>query len=303
ANGGRVFRSVGDGLCAAFATAPEAVAAALVAQQALVLEGWGETGPLRVRMALHSGAAELKDGDYVGACLNRLGRLLPIGHGGQVLLSQATAALVRETLPDVASLGDLGEQRLRDLGHAEHVFQLLHPDLPADFPPLQSLTALPNNLPLQLTTFVGRERELLEVKQALETTRLLTLTGTGGCGKTRLALQAAAELVERCPDGVWLVELAAVLAIPAQPGQPVETTLVHALRAKRLLLLLDNCEHLLDACARLADRLLHGCSGVTILATSREALGIAGEISRRVPSLALPPPDGAPSLAQVAPSE
>ena len=154
---GHVFRTVGDGLCAAFATAPEAVAAALEGQRALVAEDWGETGPLRVRMALHTGAVDVQGGDYVGTCLNRLGRLLAAGHGGQVLLSQATADLVRGALPDGASLRDLGEQRLRDLEQAERAYQLLHPDLPADFPPLTSYAALPNNLPLQLTSFIGRE--------------------------------------------------------------------------------------------------------------------------------------------------
>ncbi len=309
ARGGVVFRTVGDGLCAAFAVAPQAVAAALAAQQALLAEPWEETGLLRVRMALHTGAAAVQGGDYVGACLNRLGRLLAAGHGGQALLSQATAELVREALPEGAGLRDLGEQRLRDLERAEHVYQLVHPSLPADFSPLQSLDAARHNLPLQLTSFVGREQELGQIKQELERARLLTLTGVGGCGKTRLALQVAAELLERYPDGVWLVELApladpallpgaiaAALGVREAPGQTILETLLGVLRDKRLLLVLDNCEHLLDACAHVADALLRRCPGVQLLATSREALGIAGEVSWRVPSLAIPTADAAVSL-------
>ncbi len=159
AHQGQVFRTAGDGLCAAFATAPDAVAAALAGQQAVQAEAWGEVGPLRVRMALHTGAVEVCDGDYVGACLNRVARLLAAGHGGQVLLSGAVQELVRNQLPPGAGLRELGEHRLRDLVEPERVYQVLHPDLPADFPPLRSLDAYPHNLPLQLTSFVGRDQE------------------------------------------------------------------------------------------------------------------------------------------------
>ena len=305
AHQGQVFRSVGDGLCAAFATAPEAVAAALAGQRALLAEDWGVLGPLGARMALHTGAVELQDSDYVGACLNRLGRLLAAGHGGQVLLSEVTAGLVRGALPEGASLRDLGEQRLRDLGQAEHVYQLLHPDLPAEFPPLRSLDAYPHNLPLQLTSFVGRERELAGLKAALEQSRLVTLTGTGGCGKTRLALQVAAEALERYPDGAWLVELApladptlvaatvaSVVMVREQPGQPIQQTLTAGLRSKQLLLVLDNCEHLVEACAQLAEAVLRACAQVRLLATSRELLAVPGERAYRVPSLGLPDASG-----------
>src|SRR3712207_1033234 len=165
AHHGHVFRTAGDGLCAAFATAPDAVAAALAAQRALSAEDWGAIGSMRVRMALHTGTAEVREGDYVGVALNRLARLLAAGHGSQVLLSQTTADLVRGALPERTSLRDLGEHRLRDLVEPERVYQLLHPALPADFPPLRSLDAYPHNLPLQLTSFIGRDREIADVKE------------------------------------------------------------------------------------------------------------------------------------------
>jgi predicted ATPase/DNA-binding CsgD family transcriptional regulator len=305
---GHVFRTAGDGLCAAFITAPEAITTALAAQQALQGAAWGAT-PLRVRMALHTGAVEVRAGDYVGATLNRLARLLAAAHGGQVLLSSAVHELVRDQVPPTAGLRDLGEHRLRDLVQPEHVYQLLHPDLPADFPTLRTLDTYPHNLPLQLTSFVGREQEMTEVTRLLTTTRLLTLTGTGGCGKTRLALQVAAELGDAYPDGVWLVELApladpdlvpqtvaTVLGVREQPGQPMLTTLVAALKAKQIVVMLDNCEHLLDASAYLAEALLRGCPGVRVLATSRELLGVAGEIAWRVPSLPVPDTAHLPSF-------
>ncbi|MFQ5794856.1 MAG: adenylate/guanylate cyclase domain-containing protein [Candidatus Bipolaricaulia bacterium] len=166
ANSGQVFRTVGDGFCAVFITASDAVAAALDAQLALHAEAWGETGPLRVRMALHTGEAEVRNGDYFGACLNRIARLLAVAHGGQTLLSHATEQLVRDALSEGASLQDLGEVRLRDLTLPERVFQLQHPDLPADFPPLKSLDSRSNNLPLQPTPLIGREKELAAVQNA-----------------------------------------------------------------------------------------------------------------------------------------
>jgi predicted ATPase/class 3 adenylate cyclase len=310
AAGGHVFRYAGDGLCAAFATAPAAVAAALAAQRALAVAVWGATGPLRARMALHTGAVELRDGDYLGACLNRVARLLAAGHGGQVLLSQATADLIREALPAGASLRDMGAHRLRDLVQAEPIYQLLHPDLPADFQPLRSLEAAQHNLPVQVTSFVGREAEMAEVTRLLTTTHLLTLTGAGGCGKTRLALQVAAEVMDAYPDGVWVVELApladpalvaqtvaSVVGVRETAGRPLQHTIIDSLRSRQLLLVLDNCEHLLDACAALADGLMRGCPRLRILATSREVLGITGETSWRVPSLSAPPPTGSPSVA------
>ncbi|MCW3055796.1 MAG: Adenylate/guanylate cyclase [Chthonomonadales bacterium] len=301
---GVVFKTIGDAFCAAFADAPQAVAAALEAQRVLTAEPGPEALPLRVRMALNTGAVESRDNDYFGLPLNRVARLLAIGHGGQILLSQAVYELVKETLPEGASFGEHGLHRLKDLGQPECVFQLLHPSLPADFPPLRSLSnpALPNNLPQQVTSFIGREKEIAEVKALLGKTRLLTLIGSGGGGKTRLGLQVAAELLEGVGDGVWLVELAPlndrngvsqtvanVLGVREEMGRPLLQTLVDYLKSRKLLLLLDNCEHLLDVCTDLADTLLKHCPEVQILATSREAMGIAGEQTFRVPSLSLPP--------------
>ncbi|HZO91340.1 MAG TPA: tetratricopeptide repeat protein [Chthonomonadaceae bacterium] len=298
---GHVFKTVGDAFCAAFAIAPDALAAALSAQRALTTEAWPAGLSLRVRMALHTGNAEEQNGDYFGPPLNRVARLLAIGHGGQVLLSQAT----RDLLPGDAPLTDKGSHRLKDLQQPEHVFQLAAPDLPSAFPPLRSLRN--TNLPIQSTSFIGREREMAQLKELLASTRLLTLTGTGGCGKTRLALQVAAEVVEDYPDGVWLVELAAlsdpslvvqtvaaVLGLREEPGRSLTETLTDYLQSKSLLLLLDNCEHLVEACARLADTLLRSCPQLKILATSRETLNVASETTYRVPSLLQPDPDALP---------
>ncbi len=302
-NDGAVFKTVGDAFCAAFAIAPDALAAALAAQRALHAEPWPEVLSLRVRMALHTGAAELRDEDYFGPPLNRVARLLSAGHGAQALVSAAAQELIRDALPASCSLLSLGEHRLRDLSRPETVFQLLHPDLPAEFPPLKSLDnpQLPNNLPEQITSFIGREKDIQAVKSLLDKTRLLTLTGSGGCGKTRLALQVAADVLEDCPDGAWFVELASLadpalvpqtvaqaLGVREEPGKPLMQILAAALKAKRLLLVLDNCEHLLAACAQLVDTLLRSCPGVRVLASSREGLGIAGETVYRIPSLSLP---------------
>jgi predicted ATPase/class 3 adenylate cyclase len=294
-------RGEGDSLFAVFASATDAVAAACALQQAFLSETWPAETPLRVRMALHTGEAEQRTGDYYGPAVNRCARLRAIAHGGQVLLSLATEELVLETLPTEARLLDLGLHRLRDLSQPERVFQLIHPNLPPDFPPLRSLAALPHNLPIQLTSFIGREKEIADVKRLLSATRLLTVAGAGGCGKTRLALQVAAGLAEEYADGVWLVELAAladpalvpqtvaaILGVREGPGRPLIETLADYLMPRKLLLVLDNCEHLLSACAQLAESLLRRCLGVRILATSREGLGIAGELTYRVPSLSLP---------------
>jgi predicted ATPase/class 3 adenylate cyclase len=300
---GHLFKTIGDAFCAAFHTAPDALSAALAAQQGLTAEVWPEPISIRVRMALHTGAAEVRDNDYFGQPLNRVARLLSAGHGGQVLLSLPAEELVRDVLPLDADLKALGEHRLRDLNRPESVFQLLHPDLPALFPPLKSLEGYPNNLPRQLTSFIGREREIAEIRTLLTATSLLTLTGSGGCGKTRLALQAAAEALEAYPDGVWLVELAALadpslvhqevasaLGLREQAGKSLMQTLTDFLKPRRLLLVLDNCEHLLSACAQLSHALLRSYPSLTILATSREGLGMAGEQTYRVPSLSLPDP-------------
>ncbi len=300
---GYVFKTIGDAFCAAFATAPDAVAAVLAAQLAFQAEPWPEETPIKVRTALHTGAVEGRDDDYFGPPLNRVARLMAAGHGGQALLSSATQELIRDSLPDGCSLKPLGEHRLKDLGRPETVFQLCHPGLHPDFPPLRSLDSLPNNLPQQVTSFIGREKEVTEVRALLEKSRLVTLTGSGGSGKTRLALQAAAEILDGSGDGVWLVELAAltdpglvpqtvanVLGLREEAGKSLTQSLAEHLKSKFLLLVLDNCEHLLDACASLADALLRNCPNVLIVATSREGLGIAGETTYRVPSLSLPDP-------------
>ena len=214
---GVLFKIVGDAVQAAFPTAPDAVAAALNAQRALVRESWSEIdSPLNVRMALHTTAAEPSDGDYLAPGLNRLSRLLAAGHGQQVLLSLATQELARDALPPGAELRDLGEHPLRDLYRAERVFQLLHPDLPAEFPSIRTLATRPNNLPLQPTPFLGREAQVTRITNLLhgDGARLLTITGPGGVGKTRVALQAAADVLEDFPDGVWFVDLS-VLDDPA----------------------------------------------------------------------------------------
>jgi len=297
-----VEQGEGDSIVAAFSRGSDAVAAALEIQRRMGAHAWPKKPPLRVRVALHTAEAQLRDGgNYFGLALSRCARLRELAHGGQVLLSRATHDLVVDRLPDGARLADRGAHRLRDLGRPEHVHELLDGDAPQEFPALRSLDALPNNLPGQLTSFVGRVTELREIQAALEGTRLLTLTGAGGCGKTRLALQTAADTVDRYPDGIWWVELAPVLdpeqlgsalatALSVRPlsGQtPLEAAVSH-LAEQRALIVLDNCEHLLEASAAAGEALLRGAPGVAILATSRAPLGVAGETSWRVPSLSLP---------------
>jgi predicted ATPase/class 3 adenylate cyclase len=301
AEGGYVFKTVGDAFCVAFDTAHDAFTAALEAQRQLHTTNWEGLRELNVRMALHTGAAEQRDGDYFGPSLNRVSRILAAAHGGQVLLSLPAEELVRDLLPTGVQLRPLGEHRLRDLARGEQLFQLVTCDLPTEFPALRSLESIPNNLPVQLTTFVGREREMTEVKRLLASTRLLTLTGMGGSGKTRLSLQVAADLLEQFKDGVWLVEfgavddpalvnetVAAALAIRQEVGRPLVQTMSDFLRSKQLLVILDNCEHVVAACAHLAETLLRTCPHLRILASSREPLGIAGETAWPLPPLSLP---------------
>ncbi len=305
AHGGYVIKNTGDGFHAVFDTGVGGVAAALAAQQAVCSSPWEEVKPhsLRVRMALHTGEAQERSGDYYGPALNRAARLMSVANGGQTLISTTTADLVRDQLPEGASIKDLGEHRLRDLVRSEHVFQLTHPALPSEFPPIRSIDAFPNNLPLQLTSFVGREHELEDAKQRLYSTHLLTLIGPGGTGKTRLALQLAAEVLPSFADGVWLAELApltdpalvvqsvgSLFHLREQLGMPLDELLVDYLREKDVLLVLDNCEHLIETCAQLADQLLRACAHLKVIASSREALGIAGEAVYRVPPLSLPDP-------------
>src|SRR5262249_52306653 len=300
--GGVVFKTIGDAVCAAFADAVDALTAALAGQRALLAAAWGATGPLMVRMALHTGVVEERDGDYAGLPLSRLARLLATGHGRQILLSLATHELVREHLPADVTLHDLGVHRLKDLSLPERIFQLVAPDLMVDFPPLQTLDARRTNLPAQPTPLIGREQEVAAITALLQRAdvRLITLTGPGGTGKTRLALQAAAELADAYADGVWFVDLAPVsdsdlvvttiaqaLGVAAMSERPADQ-LKAALRHKHLLLVLDNYEQVLDA-APLVAELLAAAPRLKVLVTSRVVLHVRGEHEYAVPPLALPP--------------
>ena len=291
----------GDSTFSVFARASDAAAAAIACQRAMASMAWPEGSELRVRIAVHTGEAELRDGDYYGPTVNRTARLRATAHGGQIVLSQAAADLVRDKLPNGIDLNDLGVHRLPDLGRPETVFGLVHPELPSTFPPLRSIDAFPGNLPVQLTSFVGRDREMKSIAEGFNTSRLITLTGTGGVGKTRLAVQVAAEMLPTYPAGVWLCELAAV-ADPASMLQAFAVSLGIApgtgglsgediaeyIGSRYMLVLLDNCEHLLDAAAQLVEQLLARCPHVRVLATSREALDVPGEQVIRLRSLALP---------------
>ncbi len=301
AHGGYVFKTMGDAFCAAFASTSEATAAALDAQRALIAEDFSEVDGLRVRMALHSGSCDERGGDYFGPNVNRVARLLAIGHGGQVLLSRACAEFLQGDAPRYA-LRDLGNHRLKDLFQPEYVYQLVAPDLPHTFPALLSLDHLSNNLPAQLSSFVGREEVMVEINALLAHYRLVTLVGTGGAGKTRCAIQVGAELLDGSDDGVWLAELAPIsdaslvtsaiaraLNVQASPNRLILDTLIGYLKRKRLLLILDNCEHVIEEARTVAASILHACPEVRILATSREALNIDGEQIYRMPSLTVPP--------------
>jgi len=315
---GHIVKMTGDGCHAAFAGALEGALAALQAQQALAAEAWPEIAPdaLRVRMGLYAGEAEARAGDYYGSSVNRAARLMSVAHGGQILISAAAADLLRDRLPHGVALRDLGEHRLKDLSRPERVLQLTAAGLRADFPPIKSLNSFMHNLPVQLTPFIGRERELVEIDRLLAGTHLLTLTGSGGTGKTRLSLQAAAALLPDFADGAWLVELAPLadpalvaqsaataLGVRETGGRPMLEALADYLRAKQLLLILDNCEHLVAACAGLAEQLLRQCPRLKILASSREALGIAGETTYPVPSLSLPAAAGGSGAEALSQSE
>jgi predicted ATPase/class 3 adenylate cyclase/Tfp pilus assembly protein PilF len=298
------FKTVGDAIYAAFPSALDAVLAAVAGQRALIAEDWGTLGPVRVRMALHTGAATPRDGDYLAPALNRLARLVAAGAGGQILLSEATRQLVRDlsSVREPLHFIDLGEHRFRDLSEVEHVFQLTAPGLPTDFPPLKSLDRQVHNLPPQLTPFIGREALAEEIRDRLElpAVRLLTLTGPGGTGKTRLALHVATDLVGEYADGVWFVPLAPItsatmvattiagaLGVRESVAEPIESSLRAYLRARRLLLVLDNVEHVVDAAPLVAD-LLANCPDLQVLVTSRAPLHISSEHELPVPPLDVP---------------
>jgi predicted ATPase/class 3 adenylate cyclase len=303
-NRGRVVKMSGDGIHAVFDDPLDAVNASLCLQRALEVPGETDGITLRVRCGMHLGAAERRDNDYFGSTVNRAARIANAAHGGQVLLSQAAAVVVADRLPAGVALRDLGAIRLRDLTSAERVFQILEAGLRADFPALRSLEATPNNLPHQLTSFVGRKREIVEVRGLLGKTRLLTLLGIGGLGKTRLSLQVAADLMDEFPDGVWFIDLAplrdgrlvaqaaaTVLGVKEEAGHPVLEALVKHVKDRQLLLILDNCEHLTQSAAELAKQLLQSGPRMKVLASSREHLRVAGETSYHVPALTAPDPN------------
>jgi len=314
AHNGYVFQIVGDSFSAAFHSASDAVNAALDAQRVLhetsEVSKTSEVLMVRVRMGIHTGAAEWKsdskDAHYEGyATLATTQRIMSVGHGGQVLISNVTQQLIRDGLPDGLTLRDMGERRLKDLIRPEHLYQLVIPNLPADFPPLKTLDVYRHNLPTQLTSFIGREKEVEQIKNRLEKNRMVTLTGSGGVGKTRLSIQVASELLSEYPNGAWLVELApitdpefvaraicAIWDVSLQGNASPLTVLTEYLHAKKLLLVVNNCEHLINTCAQICETLLQVCPNIRLIASSREALGIDGENSYHVPSLSVPDPKG-----------
>jgi predicted ATPase/class 3 adenylate cyclase len=316
-HGGYAFQIVGDSFAVAFHSASDALNAALAAQRSLQEEAWSPA-PVKVRMGIHTGTAHLNDASaatvYSGyATIALTQRIMSAGHGGQILLSGATRELVRDALPADSELQDLGEKRLKDSLHPEHIYQLNIAGLPSTFPPLKTLASFLNNLPAQLTTFIGREGEIAKIKEELEAHRLVTLTGPGGIGKTRLSVQVAAQVLETFPDGVWFTELAPLsdpdlipqtihttLGLVEPPGKNIQQMLIDYLSQKKALLILDNCEHLVEACAQLMHTLLSHSLSLKILASSREALGVQGEAAWQVSSLSLPDPKKILELEQLA---
>jgi predicted ATPase len=315
-NGGRVFKSTGDALFAIFGRASDSLRAARDAQHELQEEPWSEAGELRVRMALHTGSGHERDGDFFGPPLNRCARLLDAAHGCQVLVSGTTQSLILTMLPEGIELRDLGEHRLRDLSESERVFQLVARGLVDQFPPIRTLSLRPNNLPIRLTSFVGRARDIDEIERVMASARLITLMGPAGAGKSSLALQVAGQQVGSFPDGVWMVELApvsdsalvlstiaAALGVRDQSQSSPELALADYLREKDLLLVIDNCEHLVAVVAAAVDGILRVCPGVHVLCTSREALNVPGEISWPVRPLSLPDVAETQTLRRLAETE
>lgn len=300
---GHVFTTAGDAFSVAFGSVPDALEAAVSAQsnlRRLKVDGT----PMRVRMAIHVGDADERDDDYFGPALNRCARLLAAGHGGQVLLSRVAAELADSFLREDVDLVDLGEHRLKDLSSAEHVYQLRHPELPHEFPPLRTVSARRQNLPLQLTSFVGRDRELAQLTALIADHRLVVVSGPGGIGKTRLAIQAATEAISEYRDGVWIVELgrvadaelvgdqfAGALGLRASGTTSLVESIIEYLSSRETLLVVDNCEHLVGEVVPLIESLLSACPALTIVATSRERFGIPGEVQYALDPLAGPPPE------------
>jgi predicted ATPase/class 3 adenylate cyclase len=306
--GGHEVRTEGDSFFVTFPTPAGAVRAAVAAQRALHAEPWPHGDELRVRMGLHTGEGVAGGDDYLGIDVNRAARIAAVGHGGQVLISDATRALVHTSAPDGVAIRDLGTHRLKDLDHPEHLFDLVIAELPGEFPALRTLDARPTNLPVERTSFVGRHRELARIAELLTGTRLLTLTGPGGTGKTRLALKTAGDHLDRFDDGVFLAPLATVtdpelvpsaiataLRVREDPGRTILDSVVDHLRDRNVLLVLDNFEQVMGA-APMVDRLLDAAPDLAVLATSRIPLHLSGEQEFHVPPLALPDPEGIEDL-------
>jgi predicted ATPase/class 3 adenylate cyclase len=307
-SGGVEVSTEGDSFFVVFASAPMAVAAAVEAQRALSAHPWPDEAQVRVRIGLHTGEAQLGADNYVGVDLHRAARIASVGHGGQIVLSASTHALVEATAPEGVRFRDLGEHRLKDLPRAEHLYQVVAEGVQRDFPSLRTMGARPNNLPVQLTSFVGRRRELEEVMAALESTRLLTLTGPGGSGKTRLSIRTGQELLPRLEDGAFFVALAPIsdpalvvptiaqaLSLTEKADRPPLDALIEHLRHSDVLLVLDNFEQVLDAAGEVG-QLLTATDRLRVLATSREPLGLSGEREYPVPPLDLPDVEALPSL-------
>ncbi|MDX1449120.1 MAG: adenylate/guanylate cyclase domain-containing protein, partial [Acidimicrobiia bacterium] len=296
-HGGHVFSTAGDAFAVAFHSIDDAIGASTTIQLRLLAADWPGP-PIKIRMGIHTGQAEERSGDYFGPVLNRAARIMSAGHGGQILLSSVAAEQAQSH--DSWTLGDLGTHRLKDLAQPEHLFEIRHPELPPIDRPVKTVDIRRHNLPDYLTSFVGREEQIEELSTLLEDNRLISLTGVGGTGKTRLAVEGARALLPDLPDGAWLVELAPVTnphfvmstigdtwGLRAGEGASIEEVVIRYLWSRELLVVIDNCEHLLDAAAQTIKLLLDACPKLKIVATSRESLGIRGEAMVRVPSLGL----------------
>jgi predicted ATPase/class 3 adenylate cyclase len=310
-NNGEIVKSTGDGILASFDNPSDGINAAIACQRGMRAETWPKQfANLAIRIGLHLGDAEHRDGDLFGSDVNRAARIMGAAHGNQIVVSGILMDAADE-IPEEVTFKDMGMHRLKGLTQLTHFYQVNVPGLPDEFPRLNTLDVSPNNLPVQLNKFIGREKELAEIRDALSVSRLVTLTGSGGAGKTRLSLEVAEALQDGHPHGVWFVELApqtdpdlipqtiaTVLEIADDEERDLESQIKDFCKKKKLLLILDNCEHLIEACARISNRLLRACPNLRILASSREALGVPGEVPYRVPSLKTPAPETLNNLAE-----
>lgn len=312
AHDGKVFKHTGDGALTVFGLAADAVSAAADLARSMAETVHPDIGRLKVRIAIHTGEAEQRDDDYFGPALNRTSRLLSVGHGGQVLVSLVTERMAGGAVAHGVSFRDLGEHRLRDLARSERIYQMDIEGLAGDFPPLLTPDMVPNNLPTLPTSFVGRDQELEEVRKLIRGSRILTITGVGGVGKTRLAIQAAVELVDEFPGGTWLIELGAItdpeyidataadaLRVAQPPGRTIRESLVEHLAERRAMLIVDNCEHLIAAAAEFVAEMMSGAPECKVIATSRELLGVGGEVAYGMPSLTMPRRGEVPPVAEL----